>query len=134
MPHQSSLPTLVACGALLATSAVAAEPQSTSVAAGRLVAEQHCATCHAIGDGQSPLQDAPTFSRLHLRYGAGGLGELLGRGMIKDWPTPLEEGSRQLHQRMPAFQLSLDEVAALSAYLATFEEGDRKAPSRSKSK
>ena len=95
-----------------------------TVAAGRIVAQRHCAACHDIAAGKSPLEDAPPFARLHSRYGAGGLAELLGRGMIKDYPRPLEEGSRMLHPRMPAFPLDDDEVAALAAYMRTFEAGE----------
>lgn len=92
------------------------------MAAGRKVAERNCAVCHAVADGESPLEDAPPFGRLQYRYGAGGLAELLEKGMIKDWPRPLEEGTRLLHPRMPAFQLSEDEVVALAKYLRTFEK------------
>ena len=89
--------------------------------AGRKVAERNCAVCHAVGDGESPLEDAPPFARLQYRYGAGGLAELLEKGMIKDWPRPLEEGTRRLHPRMPAFPLDQDEIVSLAAYMRTFE-------------
>lgn len=92
------------------------------MSAGRKIAERNCAVCHAVGDGESPLEDAPPFAQLQFRYGAGGLAELLEKGMIKDWPRPLEEGSRPLHPRMPALQLSDDEDVALAAYLRTFEK------------
>ena len=91
------------------------------VAAGRAVAQRNCATCHNIAGGESPLEDAPPFASLKYRYGAGGLAELLEKGMIKDRPYPLEEGQRLLHPRMPAFPLDDDEVVALAAYLRTFE-------------
>lgn len=91
------------------------------VAAGRAIAQRNCATCHNIADGESPLEDAPPFASLKYRYGAGGLAELLEKGMIKDYPYPLEEGRRRLHPRMPAFPLDEDEVVALANYLRTFE-------------
>lgn len=111
--------------------AYAEEP---SVAAGRAIAQRHCASCHAIADGASPWKEAPPFAHLRYRYGAGGLAELLEKGMIKDWPRPLEEGHRMLHPRMPAFPLEEDEVVALAAYLRTFEkdEDDVKAGSKRK--
>lgn len=111
------------CLAFVATVGLcsAAKAQDGRAAAGRAVAERHCASCHALADGQSPLSDAPPFARLKYRYGAGGLAELLEKGMIKDWPRPLEEGSRLLHPRMPAFRLDEDEVLALAEYLRTFE-------------
>ena len=108
--------------AVLATSSIANAAEDPRVAAGRKVAERNCAVCHAVADGESPLEDAPPFARLRFRYGAGGLAELLEKGMIKDWPRPLEEGTRLLHPRMPAFQLEEDEVVALAEYLRTFEK------------
>jgi len=115
------LGSLAVAGALSATSSLANAAEDPSVTAGRKVAERNCAVCHAVGDGESPLEDAPPFARLQYRYGAGGLAELLEKGMIKDWPRPLEEGTRRLHPRMPAFQLDEDEVVALAEYLRTFE-------------
>lgn len=92
-----------------------------NVSAGRNVAERYCATCHDVANGESPLEDAPPFARLKYRYGAGGLAELLEKGMIKDRPYPLEQGKRLIHPRMPAFPLREDEVVALANYLRTFE-------------
>ncbi len=111
---------LALSGALLLTGCVT-PAQSPSAAAGRLVAQRNCSSCHAIAEGPSPTADAPPFARLHLRYGAGGLAELLEKGMIVDWPRPLEEGRRPVHPRMPALVLSEDEVIALAEYLRTFE-------------
>ena len=102
--------------------AVPAAAQDT--AKGRDIARRYCAACHALGDSESPLEDAPPFARLQDRYGAGGLAELLEKGMIKDRPHPLEECRRRLHPRMPAFVLDDDEVLALAAYLRTFEKND----------
>lgn len=129
MARPSSLFGILAlAGALAAPSPVASQVEPTSVSAGRLVAQRHCATCHAIADGESPMRDAPAFARLRYRYGPGGLSELLAKGMIKDWPTPLEEGSRPLHPRMPAVELSVDEVAALTAYLQSVAHDPRGDP------
>lgn len=85
----------------------AAEP-----AAGRLVAQRSCGGCHAVADGPSPLAAAPPFRTLYLRYGDGGLGALLDRGMLADHPRPLEEGSRSPNGIMPQVALETDEVAA----------------------
>lgn len=118
MRGRLSLLALLAAAATVATAnPVAGRAETNSALAGRLVAQRHCATCHAIADGESPLPDAPPFAHLHDRYGPGGLSELLAEGMIKDWPSALEEGSRPLHPRMPAVKLSTDEVAALIDYL-----------------
>jgi mono/diheme cytochrome c family protein len=112
---------LAPIGALLLVGCVTAASQKPTAAAGRLVAQRNCSSCHAIAEGQSPLADAPPFSRLYLRYGAGGLAELLEKGMIVDWPRPLEDGARPVHPRMPALVLGEDEVIALAEYLRTFE-------------
>ena len=117
---------LAPMGALLAMSSSAMAADSTSAAAGKLIAQRNCASCHDIANGQSPLADAPPFARLHWRYGPGGLAELLEKGMIADWPRPLEEGSRPVHPRMPALSLSEDEVVALADYLRTFEPSSKK--------
>jgi cytochrome c len=127
MPRLITLLTAVAAaGATLTAGSVAAADQSVSVAAGRAVAQRYCATCHAFANGESPLEDAPPFAHLRYRYGAGGLAELLEKGMIKDRPRPLEEGVRLLHPRMPAFPLTDDEVVALADYLRTFEKAEDK--------
>lgn len=118
---------LLPISALLLTGCATAAPQSPSAAAGKLVADRNCSSCHAVAGGPSPLADAPPFARLHWRYGAGGLAELLEKGMIVDWPRPLEEGTRPVHPRMPAQTLGEDEVIALAEYLRTFEP---KAPVR----
>ncbi len=118
-----SILSLVALAAVAAlTAGCVTKPNgAASAAAGRLVAERHCATCHSIANGKSPTPDAPPFAQLHNRYGAGGLVELLQKGMIKDMPRPLAEADRRVHPRMPAFPLADDEIVALAAYLRTFE-------------
>ncbi len=108
---------LSALGAL----AMSGMAMAQDVSAGRAVAQRYCATCHHIADGESPLGDAPPFASLKDRYGAGGLAELLEKGMIKDRPHPLQAGKRLVHPRMPAFPLREDEVVALANYLRTFE-------------
>ena len=121
MPRSIISLVALAAGAAFTAGCGTKPADSTSAAAGRLVAERHCATCHSIANGKSPVQDAPPFAQLHNRYGAGGLVELLGKGMIKDMPRPLDGGAQRLHPRMPAFPLGEDEVVALAAYLRTFE-------------
>ena len=119
MPMSTNFPVLLA--ALGVAVVFGGEATAQGVAAGREVARNYCASCHNIADGESPLEDAPPFARLKFRYGAGGLAELLEKGMIKNRPYPLEEGKRLLHPRMPAFPLDEDEVVALADYLRTFE-------------
>ena len=121
MPRSIIALAALAAGAALVAGCATKAAESPTVAAGRLVAERHCASCHSIANGKSPVPDAPPFAQLHNRYGAGGLVELLEKGMIKDMPRPLAEGDRRVHPRMPAFPLGGDEVVVLAAYLRTFE-------------
>lgn len=117
----STRPSLVLISAALGAVVLGGAAFAQDVAAGRAVAQRYCATCHDIAGGESPLEGAPPFASLKDRYGAGGLTELLEKGMIKDRPYPLAEGRRLLHPRMPAFPFDEGEVAALAAYLRTFE-------------
>lgn len=108
-------PVVVLAAAILAAGVPAKE------AAGLLVAQRNCGGCHAVATGASPLADAPPFRTLHTRYGAGGLAELLERGMLADHPRALDEGARTPNPRMPAAKLGEDEVASLVAYLRSLE-------------
>jgi mono/diheme cytochrome c family protein len=121
MKPTTSIGILAAAVAVFGADAAVGATDSAAVAKGRAVAERNCATCHAVADGESPLRDAPPFATIRFRYGAGGLAELLQKGMIKDYPRPLEEGTQLLHPRMPAFPLDEDEITALAEYLRTFE-------------
>jgi len=98
----------------------AATPAAATIAYGQRIAERSCGGCHAVGEGASPLADAPPFRTLHRRYPAGGLAQLLEEGMLPP-ATMQEEGSRPSHPRMPTAALDPDEVAALTAYLRSLE-------------
>jgi cytochrome c len=64
---------------------------------GKTFALTNCARCHSIDRvTQSPLEMAPQFRTLHLRYPVETLGEALA------------EGSETGHPTMPAFQLNPD--------------------------
>lgn len=80
---------------------------SSLVAAGHSLAQRHCAGCHAVDGGKSPLSDAPPFSRLPQRFPLGRFTEAYGDGMF--------EG----HPRMPRIELGPDELSELAAYLNT---------------
>jgi mono/diheme cytochrome c family protein len=95
--------------------------EAPTVQAGRLVAQRNCGGCHAVAEGASPFADAPPFRTLHQRYGAGGLAELLERGMLADHPHRLDEGPGEPNPRMPAMRLDEDEIANLVAYLRSLE-------------
>ena len=94
--------------ALIATaSASAASPAEQR---GKLYAQSHCARCHAIDrTGESPLQIAPPFRTLHLRYPIESLGEALAEGIYTG------------HAEMPAFELTPDQIHDLLSYLKTLE-------------
>jgi len=77
---------------------------------GKAYAQSHCARCHAIDRvSKSPLQIAPPFRTLHLRYPVETLGEALAEGIYTG------------HAEMPAFELSPDQIHDLLSYLKTLE-------------
>ena len=95
---------------------------------GRRIAKTYCGQCHALGEGPSPLADAPPFATLHRRFPTGGgLEDLLGEGMIAP-ATPQEEGQPRMHPRMPQAHLDEGEVADLIAYLKAAQGSDAQHP------
>lgn len=94
-------------GAFLPMRGRAGEPD---VQRGHNFAQANCAQCHAIGHtGQSPLPKAPPFRSLHLRYPVEYLRESLA------------EGIRTAHPAMPQFELDVEQIESLIAYLKTLE-------------
>ncbi|WP_207483392.1 c-type cytochrome [Arenibaculum pallidiluteum] len=84
----------------------------TQEAQGRALAEQHCASCHAIaGAGPSPVGDALPFSRLSERYPVENLAESLAEGILVVHPNV----------KMPEFEFSPEDVEALLAYLRSVQ-------------
>jgi cytochrome c len=80
-------------------------------ALGQRLAQEWCAKCHAIGfAGASPLQMAPPFRTLHLRYNVEDLAESLAEGILVGHPS------------MPVFRFDPDQIANLIAYLKTLEK------------
>lgn len=78
--------------------------------AGRIIAEERCASCHAIAAAdESRLAEAPPFRRLHQRYPVEHLAEALAEG--------IEVG----HEAMPEFVFEPREIDALIAYLKSLE-------------
>ncbi len=77
---------------------------------GKAYALSHCARCHAIDRvSSSPFKAAPPFRTLHLRYPVETLGEALAEGIYTG------------HARMPAFELTPDQIHDLLSYLKTLE-------------
>lgn len=87
--------------------------QAAMVEDGRAIAEESCASCHAIGPtGASPNPDAPLFRALLARYKADVL------------ETELVEGMRVAHSPMPQFKFRPTEAGALVAYLRSVQTRD----------
>lgn len=98
---------IVAGSWLLATATYA---QDGRVQRGHAFAAAHCASCHAIGRvGESPLQAAPAFRTLHLRYPVENLAEALAEGIVT------------AHPAMPQFRLDVAQIGDLIAYLKSLE-------------
>lgn len=77
---------------------------------GRALVTMYCADCHAIGtSGESPLNIAPRFRDLHLRYDVEFLSDALVEGIVT------------AHPEMPQFEFDPDQAAAIVAYLRTLE-------------
>lgn len=88
-----------------------AHPNDGNAALGKKLAQEWCAKCHAIGRiGESPLQVAPPFRELHLRYN------------VEDLTESLAEGIMTGHPAMPVFRFDPDQIRNLIAYLKTLEK------------
>ena len=86
--------------------AVAGFSSEAQAGAGRKLAEQKCARCHAIGEADSsPNPIAPPFRSIHRRYPVDALRQSFLRG--------LEVG----HRDMPRFVLKPQEITDIIAYL-----------------
>jgi mono/diheme cytochrome c family protein len=93
--------------AAMSLSACAHVRETPDVAAGRRLAERHCAACHAVeGPGPSPLADAPAFRDLPARFPV--------RRFTRAYRGGLFEG----HPRMPPVELGPDELKELAAFLS----------------
>lgn len=86
--------------------AVAAE--QAQIAQGRELADTHCSRCHAVGnEGASPMEGAPAFRDLQLRYPLEDLAEALAEGIVTS------------HPQMPVFTFSSEQIDALLAYMGS---------------
>jgi mono/diheme cytochrome c family protein len=81
-----------------------------SVDRGRLFAQTHCASCHAINKtGDSPFAAAPPFRELNKRYRVENLAEALAEGISTGHPA------------MPEFTLTPRQIGDLLSFLKTLE-------------
>ena len=88
----------------------AAGAQSPAEQRGLTFVHTNCARCHSIDKiGPSPLQAAPPFRDLHLRYPVESLAEAFA------------EGIRTGHPSMPEFRLDPGQIRDVMAYLKSLE-------------
>lgn len=104
-------------GCVLALAALAMQGGSAladgSLRAGAELAERHCARCHAVASGPSPVADAPAFSGLARKWPIEYLAEALAEGIVTSHRHDVE---------MPEFVFSPDEIDDLLAYLDSIQE------------
>jgi mono/diheme cytochrome c family protein len=101
----------IAVLALAACTTTPAPEYSGDPIAGLDVAQNLCATCHAIGrDGASPNAGAPPFRHILSKYDADRL--------VED----LEESVSISHLRMPTFYFGEHHAADVVAYLQTIQQ------------
>lgn len=82
-------------------------------AAGRVIAEQNCSGCHAIGrSGDSPQTNAPPMRRFHENWPIEALGEALAEGMVVGHSDP----------QMPAFRFDPQDIDDLLAYIESLQK------------
>ena len=75
---------------------------------GRIFVESNCARCHAIGlDDDSHMPEAPPLRTLHNRYPIDSLTEAFAEGIVTG------------HPQMPEFQLDIDTISDMLAYIKT---------------
>jgi mono/diheme cytochrome c family protein len=88
----------------------AAGAQSPAEQRGMTFVHTNCARCHSIDKiSPSPLQPAPPFRDLHLRYPIESLAEAFA------------EGIRTGHPSMPEFRLDSGQIRDVLAYLKSLE-------------
>ncbi|WP_439514628.1 c-type cytochrome [Oceanibaculum nanhaiense] len=84
--------------------------QPASIAAGRVIAEERCARCHAIAaTGDSPFPAALPFRELHRKYPVEQLAEALAEGIAVGHPD------------MPEFVLQPAEIEDFIAFLNSLQ-------------
>ena len=104
----------VAIGAALVlglTAMPAAAAQKDLTDKGKVLVEQNCSRCHAIGkEGASTHPEAPPFRTLSSRYPIEDLAESLAEGIVSGHPD------------MPIFVFSATDVEAIIEYLNSIQD------------
>jgi mono/diheme cytochrome c family protein len=106
MRHSHNL-ILIFCFSLLVAGANGtAAGSSESEIDGRLLLQKNCGRCHSIdATGQSPLEQAPAFREIYLKY------------PIEQLEYGFAEGMGSKHREMPQIQFSSEQVSAILNYL-----------------
>ncbi len=92
-----------------------AQPSTSVIEKGRLIAEKNCIRCHAIGrKGKSPHVDAPLFRDIVKRYSPWLLAEAFAEGIATGHPD------------MPTFKFQPEDINALLSYLESLEDKSNK--------
>jgi mono/diheme cytochrome c family protein len=100
--------TIVSLLVALALAAPLSAQASDNLVAGRKLATEYCARCHAIsGEGPSPVAKAPPFARLHKTQPP------------EDLTMVFEGGHLKQHEavEMPQFALTQEQIDDLLAYI-----------------
>ncbi len=106
---RNSFLSLMAIGIFSFALAGAKRGDEKLIQAGRDIAQEKCAQCHAIGvSGESPLEPAPPFRRVLERHPLNNAGEF-----AKDLATD--------HLEMPPFAFGQRQVNALLAYMKSLK-------------
>jgi mono/diheme cytochrome c family protein len=91
-------------GLFLVASPAAAD--DGAIATGKALAQKNCTLCHAIGtDDKSPIQDAPPFRDIAVRFD------------LVDLEDSLNEGVATEHPLMPNWQMTPEQAHALASFI-----------------
>lgn len=115
-PQELSMPgTRTGVGLALIATVLAAVPAwaGGDNQVGAELADRHCARCHAVSSGPSPVADAPAFRRLARKWPIEYLAEALAEGIVTSHRHDVE---------MPEFVFTPEEIDALLAYLESIQE------------
>ena len=87
------------------------QDHSKLILKGKMLAQQHCSGCHAIGKtGDSPRKECPPFRTLHKKWPVETLEESLAEGIMTG------------HNDMPEIRMSAQQITAFIAFLKSLEE------------
>ncbi len=97
----------VAIAAVLLSS-LQAQPAQASAARGRVIVQDNCSRCHAVGrTGKSPLAKAPPLRIVAKKYPLENLEEAFAEGIVVSHNSP----------EMPPFEMEPEAIADLLDYL-----------------